>query len=122
MMVTRASGTAAEERIRRIPQARTSSISVNPATLLRRAPRDAIRCDMKSVSLLHSDCGLAGDHLNGPLLGVFGVHLHDGQLGTARSHALDDDAHQRTRAADTGRIRHSRRRDNGLSAILVDAV
>ena len=58
----------------------------------------------------------------GRLLRIFCVHLHDGKLRIAGSEAFDDDPHKRARAAHAGRIRHARRRDNGLSALFIHAL
>src|SRR5580704_16599841 len=97
-MVTRNIGTAAEERMMRIPVVRTNSIRVNPAVLPQRAPRgfaaenEMGRRKCTGLFLLNSNSTFAGDHLDRPLLGILRVHLHDRQLRTAWSNAFDHDA------------------------------
>src|SRR5277367_3717130 len=89
MMVMRAMGSAAEERISRMAQAMISSSSVMPASRLRLFCM--VRCFMTRFTvtrftggkLLHADGGLAGDQRDGLLLGVLGVHLNDGNIGRA---------------------------------------
>src|SRR5271168_4072142 len=98
MMVMRAMGSAAEERIRRIAQAMISSSSVMPASGLRLFCM--LRCFMNRFTvarftagkLLHADGGLAGNQRDGLLLGVLGVHLNDGNIRRTGRQRLADNA------------------------------
>src|SRR5580704_5769627 len=93
MMVMRAMGSAAEERISKMAQAMINSSNVMPSSRLRLFCM--LRCFMTRFTggkLLHADGGLAGNQRDGLLLGVLGVHLNDGNIGRAGSERLYNDA------------------------------
>src|SRR5579863_5988615 len=125
MMVMRAMGSAAEDRISRIAQAMISSSRVMPASRVRLLCM--LRCFMTRFTLarftagklLHADGGLAGNQRDGLLLGVLGVHLNDGNIGRAGRERLYNDTEQSAAAVYAGSIGLACGGNNSLPVLLI---
>src|ERR1700741_4109915 len=97
-------GKAIEERISRMEHATISSSSVMPACV----EFIALRCmGIASASvnydvLLHAERCFAGHQRDGPLLGIFRVHLHNREIRRARGQRFHHHAKQRAGSVHAG--------------------
>src|SRR5271168_1037616 len=94
-----------EERISRIVHAMISSIRVIPASSERRRFLSGKAIPSSYLlRLLDAQSSFTGNQRNRLLLRIFGVDLHDGEIGCARADGFHHHAKQRAAAIHAGGI------------------